>query len=180
MTTNGVFTGYALPASPNRGANSITVGADGNLWIGEPGNNSIGRMTTGGLLLGEFPIPTPNAGVGGIARGPDGNVWFTENSANQIAVVTPAGAITEFPIPTANSLPRRPTAGPDGNVWFPENAGNIAKVVQRRQAPSTWRKLAPVGQPSAAPPPPWYTKTSPATMPVVSTRRWSSSASVRR
>src|SRR5438046_9133792 len=85
MTTNGVFTGYALPASPNRGANSITVGSDGNLWIGEPGNNSIGRMTTAGLLLGEFPIPTANAGVGGIARGPDGNVWFTENSANQVA-----------------------------------------------------------------------------------------------
>src|SRR5205085_2828191 len=117
---------------------------------------------------------TANAGVGGIARGPDGNVWFTENSANQIAVVTPAGVITEFPIPTANSLPRRPTAGPDGNVWFPENVGNIARVIQRRQAPPTWRRLTPVGSPSVTQPPPWYTKTGAATMPAVSARKTTS------
>jgi len=61
LTTGGGFTGFALPPTPNRGANSITVGADSNLWIGEPGNNSIGRMTTGAPLLGEFPIPTANS-----------------------------------------------------------------------------------------------------------------------
>ncbi len=164
VTTAGVFTKYQLPfsnplpgnPSGNRGANAITTGADGNLWIGEASQNSIGRMTRKGVLT-EFPIPIANAGMAGIQAGPDGNVWFTEMNADQVAMITPSGTITEIPIPTASSLPRRPASGPNGRVWFPEGVGNLAEVVDFPAPPKVgWSQRPRAGSTMSPPNQPWY------------------------
>lgn len=108
----------------NAGTQDIVAGPDGNLWVTNPGSNTIARVSTAGVVLQNYSLPTANSGVRDIAVGPDNNLWFTMTSANQIGRITTAGVITAFNIPTANSQPYSITAGSDGALWFTEFAGN--------------------------------------------------------
>src|SRR5439155_1192639 len=96
---------------------------DGNLWIADYFDQTIGKLTTAGVFTrfsaGGYPF--------GIASGPDGNLWFTERYGGNIGRVTTAGAITEFPVPSSGEL-FGITAGPDGNLWFTESGAN--KIVK--------------------------------------------------
>lgn len=124
MTTAGVITGIA--GSFFGPQQSITTGADGNLWTAPFGSadNVILRVTPGGSVT-PFPIVSQagaeTRGALDLATGPDGNVWFTEFAQRRIGRIAPSGVITEFPLPpivTNFASPEAITGGPDGAVWF--------------------------------------------------------------
>jgi virginiamycin B lyase len=136
----GHFTNYRLP---NRASSpqSITVGADQNLWFTEKNANQIGRMTTAGVLS-EFALAS-GRGPQQITAGPDGALWFTEQSGNQIGRITVSGAVTEYAIPTASSQPFGITTGQDGNLYFTEGAGNkIGEVIVSSSAPAPSQNMS--------------------------------------
>lgn len=108
----------------NAAPQDIVAGPDGNLWVTNPGSNTIARVSTAGVVLQNYSLPSANSGVRNIAVGPDNNLWFTMTTSNQIGRITTAGVITTFNVPTANSQPYDIAAGPDGALWFTEFAGN--------------------------------------------------------
>ena len=61
----------------------MTVGPDGNAYIGLRNVNKIARVTAAGVVT-EFTIPTPNSLPTNLTPGPDGNVWFSEGGAAKI------------------------------------------------------------------------------------------------
>jgi virginiamycin B lyase len=79
MTTSGHFTYYTVPTI-NGGADGITVGRDGNLWLTES-FIKVARLTTSGT----FTEYNTNAGAHSIAAGPDGNIWFIEPRSHKVA-----------------------------------------------------------------------------------------------
>ncbi|GAC1304709.1 MAG: hypothetical protein NVSMB19_15720 [Vulcanimicrobiaceae bacterium] len=104
----------------------IVAGPDGNLWICEYGNNSIGRYNVSGPLVGtvtEFPIPTPASLPAGIARGADNNLWFNESDQriNRVAKITPSGTVTEYVVTGARANGTGVLATPDGFIFFAED-----------------------------------------------------------
>ncbi|MBM3670450.1 MAG: hypothetical protein FJW97_10680 [Actinobacteria bacterium] len=113
-----------FPMGTNAAPQDVVAGPDGNLWVTNPGSNTIARVSTAGVVLQNYSLPTANAGVRDITVGPDNNLWFTMTNANQIGRITTAGVITAFNIPTANSQPYDITTGSDGALWFTEFAGN--------------------------------------------------------
>jgi streptogramin lyase len=118
------------------GADSLTVGADGNVWFTDDG--AIDRITPAGTVT-EFPLFTPGSHLSNLTVGPDGNLWFalqvvpsSGSGAGFFAIgrITLAGASTTFRLPAASGSPGDLTVGPDGNLWFPEdNPGRIEKIV---------------------------------------------------
>lgn len=108
----------------NSAPQDLVTGPDGNLWVTNPGSNTIARVSTAGVVLQNYSLPTANSGVRDITVGPDNNLWFTMTTANQIGRITTAGVITTFNVPTANSQPYDITTGSDGALWFTEFAGN--------------------------------------------------------
>lgn len=126
-----------LPSSQSH-AESLTGGADGNLWFTDPGANSVGYSTPDGTVK-EFSLPTSHDYLTAITQGPDGNFWFAEyqppdgvsgNSSKgpsttpedlSIGRVTPTGSVTEYALPA--SIRHEYSiggfaAGRDGNLWF--------------------------------------------------------------
>ena len=102
------------------GANELTTGPDGDLWITADFTNDIWKMSPTGTVLNRYAIPTASATPWGITTGSDGNLWFTEYNAGKIARITTTGVITEFPLPVTTNTPEGITAGPDCNLWFTE------------------------------------------------------------
>ena len=127
-------------------ADSIALGADGNLWFAEAGSQKIGVISTSGVMTDTFPTSGMLAGPPyGIVEGPAGTMWFTEGgSADAIGEIIPAGTtimvggtkvtyhsteLIQYPLPPA------PTGafgalwsvvlGPDGNLWFTYGAGAL-------------------------------------------------------
>jgi virginiamycin B lyase len=116
MPGGNVLTNFSdFPLPNDLGAEAMTAGPDGNLWVTGYGSNMIARVTPKGEMT-TFPIPTAESGAKFITSGPDGNLWFSEYQANKIGRITPTGTITEFPI--AAGISGGITAGPDGNLWF--------------------------------------------------------------
>lgn len=124
ITTDGMFTEYALPGS-DHSPQRITTGPDGALWftemIGHQGK--IGRITTAGATT-EFEL-SPCPGTcgrypNGIAAGPDGALWFTDLGDDRIHRITTTGSVTDYGQPALglNVAPADITIGPDGAMWF--------------------------------------------------------------
>jgi hypothetical protein len=117
-----VGSAIALPLGFN--ARGITLGPDGNMWVGNfstPG--SVARITTGATPaldpLAGFPVPagTPIDVIGGS----DGNVWYA-GQGTTVGKVAPDGTATAF---TSKGVdPFGVTLGPDGAVWFAEFQAN--------------------------------------------------------
>lgn len=127
ITSGGTVTNYGLAIPPGTPPNTfvpvpigITKGADGNLWFGNQGTNTIGKITPGGVQT-TYAIPTAYANPFGMTLGPDGNVWFAEEGVDQVAKITPSGVVTEFPVPGSGGL-QGITTGPDGNLWVTDIA----------------------------------------------------------
>jgi streptogramin lyase len=99
-------------------ASSIVTGADGNLWIGEAGDEEIARVSPAGGPIAEFPLFVPHRAE--MTPGPDGNLWVLRNY-NEVSRVTPDGQIDSFALPEApvhnNSHELGLAVGPDGNIW---------------------------------------------------------------
>ena len=128
--TTGTVTEFALPvANPGYPPNpdGIVAGADGNLWVAEPGVNKIARVTPTGTIT-EFPVPggmLPTA----VTAGPDGNVWFAQRGG--VGSITPAGKVTLYKV---DGIISSITSGPDGNLWFTEHfRGKIGRVTPSGQ-----------------------------------------------
>jgi streptogramin lyase len=93
ITTDGTFTRYSLLTTPYvpipptgaifAGANTITTGADGNLYFMEYYANRIARLTPAGNLT-EIALPTAASDSYGLTAGPDGNIWFGERGTGKI------------------------------------------------------------------------------------------------
>jgi virginiamycin B lyase len=94
---------------PHHAAKSMTVGPDGNLWVGE--SSYIDSVTPQGKKT-EFSLPTQGAGPYQMTTGPDGAIWFTESSI--LGRITTSGQITEYTI--GDSLAWL-VSGSDGNIW---------------------------------------------------------------
>lgn len=105
----------------------IAPGPDGNLWIADPGNDSIGRMTP----RGKFTFYNPGEELSGaITAGPDGALWFTTEQYQPdafIGRIATDGTITLFNDPNG-SYPQGITTGPDGALWFGESNGTIGRI----------------------------------------------------
>lgn len=118
ITTDGMFTEYALPGS-DHSPQRITTGPDGALWftefIGHQGK--IGRITTAGTIT-EFEL-SPCPGTcgrypNGIAAGPDGALWFTDIGDGRIHRITTTGTVGDYGSPGPGDM----TVGADGALWF--------------------------------------------------------------
>lgn len=124
-TPFGQITEFSGGFSPGAIVNSVTAGADGNLWFADRGTTAMGRITTAGVISeypGGFPAGSvPGAGAGGgLTYGPDGNIWFADSGTKAIGVFDLAThAVSEFKTGlNPGSLPNSIVAGSDGNLWF--------------------------------------------------------------
>jgi streptogramin lyase len=120
------------------GTQSLTFGADGNLWFPALFNTP----TSFGSMIGRFSpatgtvtyFPTPGLALGTIvqiAQGPDGNVWFTGTTDSKLGKITPAGVVTAVPIAAANGAfasNMKGLAFMDGKVWVTSGARSIFAV----------------------------------------------------
>lgn len=100
---------------------AITVGSDGNLWLGSSTTAMIIRLTPGGVATAFTTGITPGAYFSGLTKGPDGNVWFTELNTDKVGKITPSGVVTEYAL--GNDTATQPSGivtGPDGQLWFAE------------------------------------------------------------
>ena len=102
---NGAATEF--PATTSSRGESITAGADGNVWFNEDlvgPSTVIGQMTPAGTLT-EFPI-TGDANY--LLAGPDGAIWFSDDVNNAIGRISTSGAITEYRAAHGRGVPVRP------------------------------------------------------------------------
>jgi streptogramin lyase len=110
--------------SVGNGANGLTVGGDGNLWVSLNNERNVARVTTAGVVT-KFATPgQPYA----ITTGPSGNVWFGNGvGANNIWRMAMDGQVTAT-FPTSD-VAESMTRGPSGNIWF--TADGTTKYVAR-------------------------------------------------
>lgn len=103
----------------------ITLGSDGNMWITDPGTDSIWRINQVGAAT-QYPIK-PGAKPLGITNGPDGALWFTEPGRNKIGRLTIDGTgYAEYPIHSSNAGLAMIIEGSDNALWFTEQ--RVAKL----------------------------------------------------
>jgi hypothetical protein len=120
MTSAVNVTMFSLSDYPN----DLTVGPDGNLWVGCDG--AIDRMTTGGVVT-SFPIASGDGAVN-ITTGSDGALWFDTYGSNAMGRVTTSGSVIEFNPPGlgqydfVNDL----TSGPGNKIWYAIDSGTIS------------------------------------------------------
>lgn len=122
-TTGPPYTEYKLPVTTAR-PSGITLGSDGNMWITDPGTDSIWRVeqirAKPHVRFSQFHLTT-GAQPDQIVTGPDGALWFTEPGIDSIGRLPIRGRpLTEYAIPTANSDPVGIAPGSDNALWFTE------------------------------------------------------------
>jgi virginiamycin B lyase len=128
ITPQGVVTEFKLAKDSH--PQTITAGADGNLWFTERLQDAIGVMDTSGNLLHIYSAQQPSATPYSIAPSPDGAVWFTdysldsEDTLDKVERMTLDGnTVDKFDLSTCGCAPLGATYGPDGNMWFTEELG---------------------------------------------------------
>jgi virginiamycin B lyase len=124
ITTSGPpYTEYTLPDSASHPV-GIALGSDGNMWVTDPGTNSIWKVeplkAKPHIKFTQFHL-TGNAQPLNITNGPDGALWFTEPGTNRIGRLTISGKdLAEYPVTTPKSDPVGIAAGSDNALWFTE------------------------------------------------------------
>jgi virginiamycin B lyase len=125
-TSATAATSVTLPGEDT--ADSLAVGADGNVWYASRTSDSIGRINIANMAVTTFQFPVssvpPDARPAYLTRGSDGALWFSENGDNQIARIDNAGLVKEFDLQTPKAEPTGTCLGPDGNIWFVEETGH--------------------------------------------------------
>ena len=101
ISTAGSFTLYSTPSSTSW-LGSLTLGADGNIWLTELGGNEVGKLDPSSGWFTEYPLPVAGMNDYGITTAPDGNLWFTETTINPS--IPHSNRIGEI-------IPNSPTAG---------------------------------------------------------------------
>jgi streptogramin lyase len=99
----------------------LSVGPDGNIWIGA--SQAVGRVEPSGAIT-LFSI---NANAQSTVAGPDGNVWIAITGAHDgvIKMSTSGEVLAECDLPNLGVYPERITAGPDGNLWMTATDNNF-------------------------------------------------------
>ncbi len=122
ITSQGVITEFALPASVFE-PDSITEGADGNIWfsylpqVNSPDHNSIGRLNTDGTTT-LFATPTTLGHASSIEEGADGNLHYLNAAASTLGTITPTGQITERILTSAPNPVSNLITASDGALWY--------------------------------------------------------------
>jgi streptogramin lyase len=117
ISASGVITEFPYLGDPVPNFESITPGADGNIWFTDRGNvPAVVKVTPDGTIT-PYDIGTmPD----GLTPGSDGQMWFTdEGSPAAVGHVPENGPATESP--DGLQMGSRPDAiilGGDGNTWF--------------------------------------------------------------
>jgi virginiamycin B lyase len=126
------YTEYTLPNAAAKPV-GIALGSDGNMWLTDPGTNSIWKVqqikVKPHIIFTQYRL-TGNAQPLSITNGPDGALWFTEPGTNSIGRLPISGSpLNEYKIPTADSKPTGIAAGTDNALWFTEQkAKQIARI----------------------------------------------------
>lgn len=121
--TGPPYVEYTLP-NPAARPVGIALGSDGNIWLTDPGTNSIWRVAQirpqPHVKFTQFPL-TGNAQPLNITNGPDGALWFTEPGTDSIGRLPIKGTpLIEYKLSTANADPVGIAAGSDNALWFTE------------------------------------------------------------
>jgi streptogramin lyase len=117
------FVEYPLPDPAARPV-GITLGSDGNMWLTDPGTNSIWRVKSikrkPFVVFTQYRL-TGNAQPLTITNGPDDALWFTEPGTDRIGRLPISGyPLNEYKVPTADAKPTGIAAGLDNALWFTE------------------------------------------------------------
>lgn len=127
VTTAGPpYSEYTLPDSNARPA-AITLGSDGNMWVADPGTNSIWRVqqlrVKPHVRFTQYQL-TGNAQPAQIVNGPDGALWFTEPGTGSVGRLSINGrSLSEYPLKDKNAYPVGITPSSDNALWIIEQKG---------------------------------------------------------
>ncbi len=120
------YSEYTLPDSAAKPV-GIALGSDGNMWVTDPGTNSVWRVeqirAKPHVHFTQYHL-TGNAQPMVITNGPDGALWFTEPGTDSIGRLSTNGrTLSEYPLTTKNAYPMGIASGTDNGLWFVEQKG---------------------------------------------------------
>lgn len=136
-TTGPPYVEFTMPDSAATPV-GIALGSDGNMWVTDPGTNSIWRVAP--LQRKPFVRFTQfrlhgNAKPLTITNGPDDALWFTEPGTNSIGRIPVSGSpLSEYALPIAHCEPAGITSATDNSLWFTEEK---AKQIGRMSTTGT-------------------------------------------
>lgn len=100
---------------------NISLGSDGNMWVTDPGTDSIWKVDQKGNAT-QYKV-SPGADPTSITTGPDGANWFVEPGLDKIGRLPIAGSpLTEYPVGAHHARLTSIAAATDGGLWFIEQA----------------------------------------------------------
>ena len=135
-TSPAATVGFGQLISVGKGADALTTGLDGSIWVANPLSSTIQQITqTGGVWTAQSPISVGSAPKA-LTTGHDGSIWIASNLSNTVQQITQTGGvwIAQSPISVGN-VPAALTTGLDGSIWV-ANYGDHT-VQQITQSPST-------------------------------------------
>jgi streptogramin lyase len=160
LDINGNQTG-TFPIHNGANAQTLALGADGNIWIPELGLDSLGHLSPAGVY-GEVGLPCTYVRPFGISSGPDGGIWFTDrqelpDSAGNLNTTPAIGRIDPLNPPAASgcSYPAsgafvigdgNATLGGQVNFWGSQWAANNS--LSGGLAPNAFKGFEASSQPS--------------------------------
>lgn len=143
QAATGTFQEFPLPQK-NGDLMRPALDAQGRLWFGEMGHNTLGSFDTRRATFWQQTPPGGKWGIMGVAIAPDNTVWFAEQDANYLGHYLPlSGRYRTYPLPTVSApdphkpgqthqLPGAPNdiaLDRHGALWFTElNANAIGRL----------------------------------------------------
>ena len=150
--TQVVITEYDLPR-PLIEPHDVLVGADGNVWYSNFGEQNVGKLDPKTGKVTEYPLPELKQGwpQGSLGLRPDrdGNLWIGmmyQGAIGRIDIKT--GKVTTFPLPPEMNkamaqvnMVRAESAAVDGKIWSQNNG--FAAIHRLDPATGTIETIAP-------------------------------------
>jgi cysteine-rich repeat protein len=120
----------------NGGGHSLQRDHDGNMWITQPGTDTITKLDVHTGVFTYYPLPKIGDDQGSYPHtlrfAADGTIWFTLAKSNHLAHFDPSTAqFTYYRLPTADPaevglsipVPYGCDVAPDGTIWFSQLFG---------------------------------------------------------
>lgn len=145
---------FAVFQDPALNAPSGIIGAAGDVWFTNIGDNRVGRIRDEKVEIFADPAGAVKFPAN-IFPGSDGRVWFTSLGSDALVAIDPRAAdpsstITSYPLPEG-SKPVALKSGPDGLLWFSLRGINAIGCLDPRAAAPT-ESLRVVTSPTIAGP----------------------------
>lgn len=113
----GSFVGVAAEGHGMRGPVGLTVGSNGDLFIGAALSNTIYQFTTSGAFVRSFTTGGSHRQATGVAFGTDGLLYVAESVTNEVMRLDVGTGVFSGPFATTGlSTPIYMTFGPDGSL----------------------------------------------------------------